>query len=68
MLRQQLCNEDWKEFKNKKEDSMKKGLLLLVCFFLLAAAAGADAVTKMNIPKELSKASQECVGCHKKQV
>jgi nitrate/TMAO reductase-like tetraheme cytochrome c subunit len=48
-----------------KEDSMKKVIFLLVCFCLLAAAAGADAVTKMNIPKELSKASQECVGCHK---
>ena len=44
---------------------MKKVIFLLVCFCLLAAAAGADAVIKMNIPKELSKASQECVGCHK---
>ena len=44
---------------------MKKVIFLLVCFCLLAAAAGADAVIKMNIPKELSKTSQECVGCHK---
>jgi NTP pyrophosphatase (non-canonical NTP hydrolase) len=44
---------------------MKKlvGSIIIVC--VIALGVSADAVTKINLPKELSSASQECVGCHK---
>jgi hypothetical protein len=38
-------------------------LAIMVCFVLVGTAA--FAVTKSSLPKELSEASQECVGCHK---
>jgi hypothetical protein len=44
---------------------VKKVLLLAVAACFLLAGTSAFAVTKINIPKELSKTSKECVECHK---
>jgi len=44
---------------------MKKLLFLLITACFLFAVTSAFAVTKINIPQNLSKASQECVSCHK---
>ena len=38
-------------------------LFVMACF--LVAGGSAFAITKVNMPKELSKESQECVKCHK---
>jgi|Deesub1362A_J573_1020465.scaffolds.fasta_scaffold00456_15 hypothetical protein len=43
---------------------MKKLLYLLIITVLVMAGTEAVAVTKINIPQKLSKASQECIGCH----
>lgn len=43
---------------------MKKIIALLIVF-VLAAASSALTETKINIPRELSKVSTECIGCHK---
>jgi hypothetical protein len=44
---------------------MKKimSLLIIACFLVIGTSA--YAVTKVEIPRNLSKASQECVDCHK---
>ncbi len=39
-------------------------VMRLIMFFLLVMTAVAFAETKINIPKEVSKASQECIKCH----
>ncbi|UCH79684.1 MAG: hypothetical protein JSW20_07960, partial [Nitrospiraceae bacterium] len=44
---------------------MKKILYLIFIACILATFSHALAETTINIPKDLSTASQECVGCHK---
>lgn len=44
---------------------MKKLLITAITVCLLMTGATAFAVTKVSVPKELSKESIECVGCHK---
>jgi len=44
---------------------MKKLIVLILAVGLIAVGGEAFGVTKVSIPKELSKASQECVDCHK---
>jgi hydroxylamine dehydrogenase len=44
---------------------MKRTVILTIMLLVVMVAANASAVTKVNLPKELSKASQECVSCHK---
>ena len=44
---------------------MKKSVSFLIVLFMVLLAANAFSVTTVNMPKELSKASQECVSCHK---
>ena len=39
------------------------GIMIAAC--LLLAGSSVYGLTKVNMPKELSKASQECIGCHK---
>lgn len=43
---------------------MKKALYVAIAVCFIFAATGAFATTKINIPKELSKESKECIGCH----
>ena len=51
---------------NQKGGSkMKKTVILTIMLLVVMLVANASAVTKVNLPKELSKASQECVSCHK---
>jgi hydroxylamine dehydrogenase len=38
-------------------------LMIMACFLVLGASA--FAITKVNLPKELSKESRECISCHK---
>ncbi len=44
---------------------MKKiiSLAIIACFLVLGTSA--YAITKINIPKEISKESKECISCHK---
>lgn len=44
---------------------MKKiiSLAIIACFLILGTSA--YAITKVNIPKELSKESRDCISCHK---
>jgi hypothetical protein len=44
---------------------MKKLCYLMTMFFFLVAGTQADALTKINIPPDLSSASKECVECHR---
>lgn len=44
---------------------MKKLLFLFMTACFLFAVTGAFAVTKSNLPKEISQTTQECIGCHK---
>lgn len=44
---------------------MKKILCLTFMFCFFIAVSSVFAVTKINIPKDLSNASKECIGCHK---
>jgi len=44
---------------------MKKLLFLFITACFLFAVTNALAVTKINLPKEISKTTQECIVCHK---
>ena len=44
---------------------MKKILCLTFIFCFFIAVSSVFAVTKINIPKDLSNASKECIECHK---
>lgn len=44
---------------------MKKLILLLTIACFLVMGISAFAMTKVNLPKELSSASKECISCHK---
>ena len=44
---------------------MKRILCLAITACFLVAGTSAFAITKINIPKELSKASKECIDCHR---
>ncbi len=44
---------------------MKKMITLAIAACILALGTSAYAITKINIPKDVSKTSQECIECHK---